>query len=210
MNKLYKSGKDKVFDGVCGGIGEYFNIDPVIIRLLWIVMVIFGGTGVLAYLVAMLIIPKNPDTETARTETPKESAPVIFTHRLWGVLLIVAGLLLLLGLIGPLGGLFAVVAVFMGSVLWPLLVIVLGLYLFFNQSNKTDIRSSIDEVFPQGKKLHRSRSDRRIAGICGGIGIYFKVDSNLIRIFWVMATLGSFGFGVLAYLILAVYLTEVE
>lgn len=59
MNRLRKSDKDKVFDGVCGGIGEYLKVDPVIIRLLWVVLVIFGGTGVLAYLVAMIIIPKS-------------------------------------------------------------------------------------------------------------------------------------------------------
>ncbi|MCF6238107.1 MAG: PspC domain-containing protein, partial [Candidatus Marinimicrobia bacterium] len=65
-------------------------------------------------------------------------------------------------------------------------------------------------MFPEGKKLYRSRGDKRLAGVCGGIGAYFKVDSNIIRIFWTLATLGSFGFGVLAYLILAIYLTEAE
>lgn len=58
--RLYRSKKDKILGGVCGGIGEYFNIDPVIIRLLWILLLFVGGAGILAYLVAWIIIPKHP------------------------------------------------------------------------------------------------------------------------------------------------------
>lgn len=52
------------------------------------------------------------------------------------------------------------------------------------------------------KKLYRSREDRVIAGICGGLGQYFSVDSVLIRIAWIVATLISFGTGVLLYLLM--------
>lgn len=57
--KLYRSGKSKILGGVCGGIGEYLDIDPTIIRLLW---VLFGlsGIGVLFYFIAWLLIPRNP------------------------------------------------------------------------------------------------------------------------------------------------------
>ena len=58
--RLYRSRKDKIIGGVCGGIGEYFKIDPVIIRLLWILLIFAGGSGILAYLVAWIIIPKHP------------------------------------------------------------------------------------------------------------------------------------------------------
>lgn len=63
MNKLYKSNKNKVFAGVCGGIGEYMDVDPVIIRLIWVLVSIFAGMGILgliAYLIAAMIIPENP------------------------------------------------------------------------------------------------------------------------------------------------------
>ncbi len=61
MNKrLYKSRDNKVIDGVCGGLGEYFEIDPIIIRLLWVVAVFVGGTGIFAYIIAMIIIPEAP------------------------------------------------------------------------------------------------------------------------------------------------------
>lgn len=58
--KLYKSRNDKVIDGVCGGLGEYFEIDPIIIRILWVIMVFFGGTGILAYIICMIVIPERP------------------------------------------------------------------------------------------------------------------------------------------------------
>lgn len=60
MKRLYRSGKEKVLGGVCGGLGEYFGIDPTIVRLLWILFFLAYGAGVLAYIIAWIIIPKNP------------------------------------------------------------------------------------------------------------------------------------------------------
>lgn len=57
--KLYKSSTDKVLAGVCGGIGEYFAVDSVIVRLLWVVFTLMGGAGLIAYIIAAIIIPKN-------------------------------------------------------------------------------------------------------------------------------------------------------
>lgn len=59
MKKLMKSRTNKVICGVCGGVGEYFNVDPTIIRLLWIVFMFLGGSGILAYLIAAVIIPEE-------------------------------------------------------------------------------------------------------------------------------------------------------
>ena len=59
--KLYKSNKYIILDGVCGGIAEYFNIDPTLVRLGWVVFCALGGSGVLAYIVAALIIPRDPE-----------------------------------------------------------------------------------------------------------------------------------------------------
>ena len=58
--KLYRSKKDRVFAGVCGGIGEYLGVDPTVIRLLAVILG-FTGSGVLAYIVAALIIPRDPE-----------------------------------------------------------------------------------------------------------------------------------------------------
>ena len=58
--KLYKSGTDKVLAGVCGGLGEYFGVDPTLIRLAWIVFSAIGGSGLLAYIIAALVMPNAP------------------------------------------------------------------------------------------------------------------------------------------------------
>lgn len=58
--RLYRSYNDKILAGVCGGLGEYFDIDPVIIRVLFIVAVIFGGGGFLAYIILWIVIPQKP------------------------------------------------------------------------------------------------------------------------------------------------------
>ena len=62
MNRIYLSDTDKKLGGVCGGIGEYFNIDPTLIRLLTVILtVLTGGVGgVIAYLVAWAVIPQSP------------------------------------------------------------------------------------------------------------------------------------------------------
>ena len=58
--KLYKSNQNKMIDGVCGGIAEYFGVDPTVVRLLWALFSLMGGCGILAYIIAAIIIPRNP------------------------------------------------------------------------------------------------------------------------------------------------------
>lgn len=61
IKRLYRSGKDKILGGVCGGIAEYLGVDPVLIRFIWAIAVFFFGTGVLLYIIAWIIIPRNPN-----------------------------------------------------------------------------------------------------------------------------------------------------
>ena len=56
--KLTKSRTDKKLCGVCGGFAEYLNLDPTVVRLIWVLLVLFAGTGVLAYIIAALIMPE--------------------------------------------------------------------------------------------------------------------------------------------------------
>ena len=58
--RLYKSNSNKVIDGVCGGIGEYFNIDPTLVSLAWVVFCALGGSGLLAYIIMAIIMPSRP------------------------------------------------------------------------------------------------------------------------------------------------------
>ncbi len=67
--RLYRSAADKFFAGICGGIGEYFDTDPVPIRLVWLLVVIFTGVfpGVVAYAIAIFIVPLNQAVSTVST-----------------------------------------------------------------------------------------------------------------------------------------------
>ena len=58
---IYRSRKDYMIAGVCGGIAEYFEIDSTLVRLLAVLVVLLGGAGVVAYIIAWIVIPKNPD-----------------------------------------------------------------------------------------------------------------------------------------------------
>ncbi len=59
MKKLYKSNNDRKLCGVCGGVAEYLNIDSTIVRLIWGALILCAGTGILAYILAALIIPDD-------------------------------------------------------------------------------------------------------------------------------------------------------
>ncbi len=58
--KLYKSSTDKKLAGVCGGIAEYFDIDATLVRLGWVIFSLLGGSGLLAYIIAAIIMPEQP------------------------------------------------------------------------------------------------------------------------------------------------------
>ena len=61
MNKkLYKSADNKMLAGVCGGVADYFGIDPTLVRLGWVLFCALGGSGFLAYIIAAIIIPEQP------------------------------------------------------------------------------------------------------------------------------------------------------
>lgn len=60
VRRIYRSKKDVIIGGVCGGIAEYANVDSTIVRLLWVVATLVSmGTGLLAYLIAWIIIPEK-------------------------------------------------------------------------------------------------------------------------------------------------------
>lgn len=65
--RLYRSEKNKVFAGICGGLGEYLNIDPTVLRIVWLLIVIFSGIfpGVIAYVFAIFIMPPHPGSREA-------------------------------------------------------------------------------------------------------------------------------------------------
>jgi phage shock protein C len=110
VKKLYRSRKDKVIGGVCGGLGKYLKIDPVLLRILFVASIFLSGAGLILYVIAWLIMPLEPseneesevidvETEPRKDDEKKEKTDprLIFA----GVLIII-GILLLLGNAFPL------------------------------------------------------------------------------------------------------------
>ena len=58
--KLYRSRKARVLGGIAGGLGEYFNIDPVIMRVIFVIVILMHGLGILAYIIMWIVIPEEP------------------------------------------------------------------------------------------------------------------------------------------------------
>lgn len=59
--RLYKIGYGKMLDGVCGGIAEYFDVDPTLVRLAWVLFTAMGGSGIIAYILCAVIFPRKPE-----------------------------------------------------------------------------------------------------------------------------------------------------
>lgn len=76
MKKLYKSQKNKIFAGVCGGIAEYLDVDPVLIRLIAVLFFFTGGATLIAYIVGMIIIPSRPPEPIGTAGMAQEQAAV--------------------------------------------------------------------------------------------------------------------------------------
>lgn len=60
IKRLYRSRRDRMIGGVCGGLGEYLGIDPTIVRLLFILFGLGGGSAILAYLILLIVVPEEP------------------------------------------------------------------------------------------------------------------------------------------------------
>lgn len=60
QKRLYRSRSQRMISGVCGGIAEYFNVDPTVIRLIAVLLALGAGTGLLAYIICAIVIPEAP------------------------------------------------------------------------------------------------------------------------------------------------------
>ena len=212
VKKLYKSQRDRMIGGVCGGISEYLNVDSTFIRIIFVLMGLFGGSGIIIYIAGLIIIPEGTTTEQSNIRIKGKSNTAF-----WGVLLIILGIFFLV----PDFGAFRMHNMWMWHGLWrimlPLMVIALGAWLLLRPSdNRLTSTKSIGEKSEKEEesidkiRLTRSIQDRKISGVCGGLGNYFNIDSTIIRILWIVATIGSFGFGILAYIIMMIALPEDE
>ena len=154
--KLYRSRKDYMIGGVCGGIAEYFDIDPTLVRILTVLVVLLGGAGVVAYIIAWIVIPKNPKQasdeafnkrEKLKEKVKKGAKDVIEevkehfeseepshksekNRRILGGIIVIA-----IGLIFLLNGFFPWVG---WNKLWPVILIAVGITIMIQAFKKKD------------------------------------------------------------------------
>lgn len=119
MKRLYRLPEEKKIAGVCAGLGEYFDLDPVFFRLFFLALLLLGGTGLLAYIVMWIMVPVKGEA--------REASPA--------------------------------------------------------------------------RQLHLSRTDRKIAGVCGGLGQFLDIDPILFRVAFVVLAFAG-GVGIVLYIAL--------
>lgn len=146
MKRLYRSRKNRMIGGVCGGIAEYFEIDPVIVRLVAVALFFVGGSAVLAYIIALIIIPYEPfaaasnGSAGAASPSPANlSAPAASPVQrsaandsialFLGILLIIVGVLFLMDNLPFFSPFYHQVRHYVRHFFWPSILIVFGVFL---------------------------------------------------------------------------------
>jgi len=213
--RLYKSRHNRVIDGVCGGVAEYFGVDPTVVRILWVLVSLLGGSGLILYIVAMIVMPVNPD-HLAQSSPTMPPTGVSERKRYWGIVLILAGVFVLLTNLG----LFADFDwwSFSRSVVFPVSLILVGVLFIYVHTRRTQLNpvpgtlnaagQPVDPAAQHVKELRRSVVERKICGVCGGLAGYFNIDPTLVRILFVILILASVGWGLLLYIILCIVIPE--
>ncbi len=216
--RLYKSRQHKVIDGVCGGIAEYFGVDPTLVRILWILITLLGGSGIILYIVAMIIMPVNHEHVAQAASASSVSTVASNRKQYWGIVLILLGAFIMMSNFGW----FADINwwSFSRTVVFPISLILIGALFIYVQSRKqrqpvvvqqsqrtVDQETSSSTAQPV-KELRRSITDKKICGVCGGLAAYFHIDSTIVRILFVVLIIASVGWGLLLYIILCILLPE--
>ena len=164
--RLYRSRTNSVIFGVCGGLGEYFNVDPMIFRLIFIVFTLGAGSGVLIYFIMAFLIPKiplseigDPESESidikSRIETLvlelRELHNLYKRRNMFGLIIVLFGVFLLLNQLLPW-------QIFDWGVLWAILIIYLGILVLkggynFNEHHDSAHNPNLDNVSATKEKI---------------------------------------------------------
>lgn len=134
--RLFRSTEDKMIAGVCGGLGEYFAIDPVIFRVIFVASLLLNGAGAVLYIILAIVIPEKATVSGAgKTTSDKDektaTSKAVIKHRgnvSGGMVLIAAGALLLMNNILP---------QYRWADWWPLLVVAAGLGMLWPRKSET-------------------------------------------------------------------------
>jgi phage shock protein PspC (stress-responsive transcriptional regulator) len=132
-NRIYRSRTDKMIGGVASGLAKYFNIDVILMRLLFVIIFFAGGGGILIYVILWIIIPLEPfSNQTFKqntqpppsTENAGNSKPTNNKTFVAGIILILIGFIFLLNSIFP---------QFHFRELWPVILIIIGIMIMVNE-----------------------------------------------------------------------------
>lgn len=148
MKRLYRSRTNKVIAGVCGGLGKYLDIDPTILRILFLASIFLGGAGFILYIIAWIVVPEEPlkpqkpqaeavdvkveevkgtNANTAETETSDKPSQTNL-KLLFAAILVIVGILLILGSAFP----FVFSWAFSLKTIFGILLVIIGGILLMN------------------------------------------------------------------------------
>jgi len=147
MKRLYRSQKDKIIAGVCGGIGEYFSIDPLIIRIIAVILFFWGGSGIIAYIIGMIIIPLDPGPvdedkkKTTKAVSKGDKKEVVKTGGdsgalIIGIVLVVVGGIFLMRNLPFFNEYYWWFRHQIGHIFWPAILIALGAFMIIRGTKK--------------------------------------------------------------------------
>ena len=200
---LYRSTTNRAVAGECGGLGERFGIDVGVVRIGWLLSIFLTlGVSLLIYIALAYLIPKEPAEYAAVKQAPssdlwqrlKENSTL-----LWAGLLVLVGAVLLLNNFNLLPWRLEALWRTFWALLLPILLIGAGVFLVLSFTGRApDLR----RLRQSGQRLplRRSREDRMIAGVCGGLARYLNIDSLVVRIGWVLISVATVGtLGVIVY-----------
>ena len=156
MKKIFRSNDEKIIAGVCGGFAQYFAIDATIVRLIWIFFTIFGGIGIIAYIVSLILIP-NGDGVKENEITPDDDNDEKLV--VWGVVIIIVGILLFFRHRPIVGMIWHTFSGNWFNIIFAIGIILIGVYILFNRKKDRENLSSTTEL----SGLHISETDKKLA-----------------------------------------------
>lgn len=191
---------------MCGGFAAFTGINPLVIRLIWLISIFWNGFGLWMYLFALFIIPAQTEEITAGYINPAGK-------RVFGIILIVVGLVTFFK-----EQIWTLFDYMPGPAQWlPFALIAAGLAMIFasilrprkiaDPELRTNSEHSEEDAFEREQRveiisgINRSRSERVIFGICGGIGIRLGIDPVIVRVIWFVATIVTHGLALVVYLL---------
>jgi phage shock protein PspC (stress-responsive transcriptional regulator) len=129
--RIYRSNKEYIIAGVCGGLAQYFKVDPTLVRLIFILLSFGGGSGVLIYLILWLVLPVEPKDNSSQPMQEEKNDNTLKDDnednrkKFLGIIFLLLGFTALLHQLMP--------TLVNWSTFWPIILIVFGLYLLFRK-----------------------------------------------------------------------------